>query len=136
MTTQTIVRNTRSLGTVGAIVGAVALSCLFAASVAHAESTMITVGIHVDARGLDLTQEEGAQKFYRRIKYAAWVACTRADRVALTPVDDPVQCTDQSLSRAIRSISVPALTRIYLETHTLQQASVAGISVPLAASAK
>jgi hypothetical protein len=31
---------------------------------------------------------------------------------------------------------MPALTRIYLETHTLQQAAVAGITLPLAAAAK
>jgi len=136
MTTQIFARSSRPRGTVGAVVGVVALSSLFAANAAHADAPLITVAIHVNARGLDLTQDEGARKFYRRLEFAAWVACTHADRVALAPVDNPMQCTDQSLARAIRSVSVPALSRIYLETHTLQQAAVAGINVPLAASTK
>jgi UrcA family protein len=124
MSTQTFVR---------AIVGTVFLGCLFAVTAAHADSSTVTVAIHVNAHGLDLTQEEGARKFYRRIKNAAWAACTRADRVDLVPVEDPLKCSDQALTNAIRSVSAPALTRIYLETHTLQQAAVAGISVPFAA---
>ena len=124
MSTQTFVR---------AIVGTVFLGCLFAATAAHADSSTVTVAIHVNAHGLDLTQEEVARQFYRRIKNAAWAACTRADRVDLVPVEDPLKCSDQALTNAIRSVSAPALTRIYLETHTLQQAAVAGISVPFAA---
>ena len=127
MSTQTFVR---------AIVGSVSLTCLFAATAAHADSSTVTVAIHVNAHGLDLTQEEGVRKFYQRIKNAAWAACTRADRVDLAPVEDPMKCSDQSLAQAVRSVSAPALTRVYLETHTLQQAAVAGISVPFAASTK
>jgi hypothetical protein len=47
-----------------------------------------------------------------------------------------MQCADQSLAAAIRSLSMPALTHVYLETHTLQQASAAGISVALNAALK
>lgn len=116
------------------IKGVVALNCMFAASIALADTPPVTVAIHVDAHGLDLTQEEGVHKLYSRIKHAAWVACTGADRVGLEPVDNPMQCADQSVASAIRSISVPALTRIYLETHTIQQAAVAGINAPVTAS--
>lgn len=119
-----------------AIVSLVALGCLLAARGSFAANPPFNVAIHVDAQGLDLNQEEGARKFYQRIKYAAWVACTHADRVGLEPVADPLRCADQSLSKAVRSASMPALTRIYLETHTLQQASAAGITVPLAANTR
>jgi UrcA family protein len=133
MTTPTFVRNPRLHGAVGAIVGVAALGCLFAATAARADAPTVTVAIHVNAHGLDLTQEEGVRKFYQRIKSAAWAACTHGERVGLSPVDDPMACADHSLTNAIRSVSAPALTRIYLETHTLKQAAVAGISVPLAA---
>jgi UrcA family protein len=129
MITQIFVRTTRLHAVFAA---PVAVSCLLAANPTQAGAPEVTVAIHVDAHGLDLTQETGARKLYQRIKFAAWVACTHANRVALAPEDDPMKCADQSLSRAIRSVSVPALTRIYLETHTLQQAAVAGITVPLA----
>jgi UrcA family protein len=122
--------------TFGAVVGVVAVVSLFASATAFAEKPPVNVAIHVDTKGLDLTREEGARKLYLRIKDAAWVACTHGDRVGLEPLDDPQKCADQSLAVAIRSVPLPALAQIYLETHTLQQAAVMGISVPMAAATK
>jgi UrcA family protein len=134
MTTQNYLRNPRTL--VASLAGVVVLCSVFSVTAATADGRDVTVAIHVNARGLDLSQEAGLRKFYQRIKYAAWVACNQADRVSLAPVDDPQKCADQSLATAVRSTTSPALARIYLETHTLQQAAAMGISVPLAANPK
>lgn len=123
--------NTRAL-----IIGVVALSGGLTTGAVASEGTPITVAIHVDAHGLNLSDEGDARKFYRRIKYAAWVACTDADRVELAPVDDVQQCADRSLANAIRSVGLPTLTRFFLETHTLQQAAAMGIDVGMVAVAK
>jgi UrcA family protein len=133
MITQFTVRHCRLSAPCAALV---AVSCTLGANTTRADTPLITVAIHVNAKGLDLTQEQGTRKFYQRIEFAAWVACNHADRVGLSPVEHPMQCADQSLASAIRSASMPALTRIYLETHTPQQASVAGISLPLSAAAR
>jgi UrcA family protein len=118
------------------LVGAAAAFCtLFAGDVA-AKDHDVTVAIHVSAQGLDLTQPADAQKLYTRLQSAAWVACTRGDRVALAPVEDLQGCIEQALGDAIRSTNRPMLTRIYLETHTLQAAAGHGIDVPAQVAAK
>jgi UrcA family protein len=40
----------------------------------------------VSARGLDLSQPDGAQKLYWRLKHAARVACTHGNRVGLVSI--------------------------------------------------
>jgi hypothetical protein len=56
--------------------------------------------------------------------------------VALAPVEDEQGCIEQALGGAIRSAKTPMLTRIYLETHTLQAAAAQGIEVPAQVAAK
>jgi UrcA family protein len=112
-----------------------AATCTLFAGAVTAEDHTVTVALHVSSEGLDLSQQKDAQTFYVRLKNAAWVVCTRADRVDLAPVDDPRRCSEKSLAEAIRSINLPALTLIYLATHTLQQAAASGINIPLQAAA-
>jgi UrcA family protein len=119
-----------------AVLGAAAIACpLFAGSVAAQEHKVI-VAIHVSRQGLDLSQPTDARTFYTRLKNAAWVACTRGNRVDLVPSDNPGACAEKALAGAIRSASVPTLTEIYLASHTVQEAVVRGILVPAQIAAK
>ena len=101
-----------------------------------AKDRNVTVAIPVSADGLDLSQPEGARAFYSRIKNAAWVACTRADRVGLEPSDNPQKCVEKSLANAIRAVGAPMLTQIYLEKHTLVEAAALGVRTPVSMAAK
>ena len=109
---------------------------LFATTPAAAENHNVTVALHVSTKGLDLSQPADARTFYTRLENAAWVACTRGNRVDLLPVDDLKACYDRALGGAIRSANAPKLIQIYLETHTLQQAATQGIEVPAQLAAK
>ncbi|HUL18273.1 MAG TPA: UrcA family protein [Steroidobacteraceae bacterium] len=116
--------------------GAVALAgTLFAGNVT-AQGHDVTVAIQVSTQGFDLHQPDGAQKFYARLQHAADVACTHGNRVDLKPLSDPVSCYERALGDAIRSVNLPLLTQVYLETHTLRQAAVYGIEAPAQLAAK
>jgi UrcA family protein len=114
---------------------AVTLAGALIAGTVLAKDRNVTVALHVSAQGLDLSQPADAQRFYARLENAAWVVCTRADRVGLVPLDDPMGCAQKSLGEAIRSLNLPTLTQIYLATHTLQQAAASGINISLQAAA-
>jgi UrcA family protein len=103
---------------------------LFASNAAAAKDHNVTVAIHVSTEGLDLGQPADARTFYTRLEKAAWVACTRGNRVDLVPVDDLKGCYEKALGGAIRSAKAPTLTQIYLATHTLQEAAARGIDMP------
>ena len=103
---------------------------------ADTQDHKVVVAIHVSTHGLDLSQPADAQTFYTRLKRAAWVACTTGNRVNLVPSDNPGGCAEKALAGAIRSASVPTLTRIYLANHTLQEAVALGILVPAQIAAK
>ena len=109
---------------------------LLAITPAVAENHNVTVALHVSTKGLDLSQPADARTFYTRLENAAWVACTRGNRVDLLPVDDLKACYDSALGGAIRSAKAPTLIQIYLETHTLQQAAAQGIEVPAQLAAR
>ena len=116
--------------------GAVAIAgTLFAGNVA-AQGHNVTVAIHVSTQGLDLHHPAGAQKLYVRLQHAADVACTHGNRADLKPSSDPVGCYEKALGEAIRSVNLPLLTQVYLETHTLRQAAAHGIEVPAQVAAK
>jgi UrcA family protein len=118
------------------LLGGAAVACaLFAGNVA-AKDHSVTVTIHVSTQGLDLSQPADARRFYTRLTNAAWVACTRGDRVALLPVDDLKSCYETALGGAVRSANSPVVTQIYLATHTGQQAAEQGIQVPAQVAAK
>ena len=118
------------------VVGAATVICTLFAGTVAAEDHSVTVAIRVSTQGLDLARSADARKLYTRLRNAAWVACTRADQVALTPVEDLQGCIEQALGDAVRSANKPMLTRIYLETHTLQEAAAQGIEVPAQVAAK
>ena len=90
----------------------------------------------MSTQGLDLHQPAGAQQFYARLKHAADIACTHGNRVDLKPSDDPAGCSEKALGEAIRSVNLPLLTHVYLETHTLRQAAMYGIEAPAQLAAK
>jgi UrcA family protein len=119
-----------------ALLGATAAACaLFAGNVA-ADNHDVTVAIHVNSHGLDLNQPADAQTLYTRLQQAAWVACTRGDRVDLVPPENPTACYQKALGSAVRSVNAPMLTQLYLETHTMREAAAHGIAVPAQIAAK
>jgi UrcA family protein len=125
MFTKLAVAGARSILGFAAVAG-----MLFAGNAAVAKDYNVTVAIHVSAKGLDLSQPADARTFYTRLEKAAWVACTRGDRVNLVPVDDVKGCCEKALGGAIRSAKAPTLAQIYLATHTPQEAAAHGIDMP------
>ncbi len=117
------------------VVGA-AVACTLSIGNAMAGDHEFTVAIHVSTQGLDLSQPAGAHELYRRLKYAAGEVCKPDVRVALEPVANPKECAEKALGDAIRSVKLPMLTPIYLETHTLGEAAAHGIEVPAQVAAK
>ena len=118
------------------ILGSAAAACaLFAGNVA-AKDKIVTVAIHVSAQGLDLSQPVDAHTFYTRLQNAAWVACTRGDRVDLLPVDPLKSCYEKALGNAVHDSNKPLVAQIYLATHTLQEAARYGIEMPSQLAAK
>ena len=126
MYTKTAVTNAWS------VLGATIVACMFFAGDVAAESSTVSVAIRVSTHGIDLSEPAGARELYRRLKNAAWIACTRANRVGLEPSPDPEACSEKALGMAILSAHTPLLTQVYLETHSLGQAAAHGIDVPVA----
>jgi len=116
------------------LVSAAAVTCTLLATDIRAAD--VTVAIQVSTQGLDLKKSADARTFYRRLHFAAWVACTRGNRVNLQPVDDLRGCVEGALGGAIRSAKTPLLTQAYLQNHTLQEAAKYGIEVPTQLAAK
>lgn len=112
------------------LLGAVVACMLFSTALA-AEDHNVTIALPVSAKGLDLTQVADARTFYYRLENAAWVACTRGNRVGLAPVDDFKACYEKALGGAVRSAKAPLVTQIYLSSHTIQQAVAHGIEIPV-----
>lgn len=115
---------------------AIVAGTLFATGPAMARDHNVTVVLHVSAKGLDLSQPADARTFYSRLENAAWIACTRGNRVDLLPVVDLKGCYEGALGRAIRSAKQPTLTQIYLATHAPQEAAAQGIDIPPQLAAK
>ena len=109
------------------VAGAVAILGAFGAGASAADDYDVKVAISVSTQGIDLRQPAAAQKLYVRIQQAAYVACTRGDRVNLKPVSDLNGCLESALGDAIRKVHSPLLTEAYLQTHTLRQAAAHGI---------
>jgi UrcA family protein len=122
--------------TAWSLLGAVAVVGTLLGRNVAAKDHDVTVAIHVSTQELDLSHPADAQTFYTRLKNAAWVACTRGNRVNLVPVDNLQGCCENALGGAIRSAKAPLLTQIYLETHPLQEAAKHGIEVPAQMAAK
>jgi UrcA family protein len=113
---------------------ATTLVLAFLVAQAAAKDLNVTVSMTVNSKGLDLTQPKDVQKYYQRLKRAAWLACTTGNRVDLEPVDNPQSCYELSLGTAVRTVHIPQLTDLYLANHTPQQAAACGIPVRMQAS--
>jgi len=107
----------------------------FAGDIA-AQGHEVSVAFRVSTQGLDLSQPAGTRELYRRLKNAAWVVCTRANRVGLEPSPNPDACFEKALGEAIRSAHLPLLVQAYLETHSLGQAAAHGIDAPVRLAAQ
>jgi len=125
MYTKTAVIRARS------VLGAAIAACTCFAGDVAAEGRPVTVALRVSTQGIDLSQPAGARELYGRLKNAAWVVCTRANRVGLEPTPDPEACSEKALGEVILSAHMPLLTQVYLETHSLRQAAAHGIEVPV-----
>jgi UrcA family protein len=111
------------------VLGAAAIVYTLIAGSTEAADHSVVVAIPANGEGLDLRQPAAAQMLYERVEYAAYVACTRGNRVGLAPAADPKGCYEKALADAIRSANVPLLTQAYLATHSLREASARGIDV-------
>jgi UrcA family protein len=112
------------------LIGAAVLACAVLSGTAAAKEPTVTVALRVSSAGLDLSQPADAHTFYMRLENAAWVACTRGDRVDLVPTDDLKGCYEKALGSAVRSTGVALVTQVYLSTHTYSQAAAHGIAIP------
>jgi UrcA family protein len=116
--------------------GAASIAIALIAGSAQAGGREVTVAIPVNGQGLDLRQPAAAQVLYQRLENAAYVACTRSNRVGLAPSPDPTRCTQKALADAVRSAHIPLLTQAYVAQHTLREALAYGIDVPAQIAAK
>jgi UrcA family protein len=118
------------------LVGAAAVvSALFAGRVV-AEEKIVTISVQVSSKGLDLSQPVDAQRFYTRLKNAAYSVCTRGTRPDLLPVLHLPDCYEKALGNAVHASNSPTITRIYLETHTPREAAAHGIDLHAQVAAK
>ena len=113
-----------------------AAACAIILGPAHAKDHEVTVKISVSAAGLDLSQPAGAQKFYWRLKRAAWVACAHGDRVGLEPPSNFTGCYEKALGEAVHSVHRAEVSTVYLATHTPRDAARYGIEVPVRMAAE
>jgi UrcA family protein len=114
----------------GMLIAAI-VACLPCVGALADTSPPVTVAITVKGDGLVLTRPADAERFYIRLKNAAWVACTRGNRVNLKPVDDEQQCIEDALGAAVHNLKAPLVTRRYLATHSVQTAAAHHIEVPI-----
>lgn len=118
------------------VLAAAIVACTFFAGDVAAEDRPVSVALQVSTQGLDLSKPSGSRELYIRLKNAAWIVCTRANRVGLEPSPDPAACAEQALGEAVRSAHMLLLTQAYLMTHSLGQAVSHGIDVPVQLAAQ
>jgi len=118
------------------VLGAALVACTMLAGDAAAADQEFPVEYRVNAHGLDLSQPAGANELYARLQHAAEVVCTHGMRVDLVPLADPKGCYEQALGAAVRTTNAKLVTKVYLATHTVQQAAERGIDVRVQIAAK
>jgi UrcA family protein len=124
-----------ALWTTGTLRATIVVSALFAANVLAA-SHSVDVSAPINTSGLDLSRPADVRTLYKRVKGTAEYLCGTSNRVGLAPADDPKGCYEMALADAIRSARLPMLTRLYLNTHSLQEAKARGIEIPPQVSAR
>lgn len=105
--------------------------CALLSGAAQAADHEVTIKVPVSTAGLDPSQPVGAREIYRRLQRAARTACGDGDRVGLEPPTSFAGCYERALGGAVRSIHRPQLSVIYLATHTVRDAAIYGIEVPV-----
>ena len=130
MNINTAALNARSLACIAALTACAALS-------AHVQAGdhEVTVKISVRAEGLDLEQPADARELYRRLYFAARIACGNGNRVGLQPPANFVACYEKALGDAVRSVNRPQLNIVYLAMHTGRDAGMR-VEVPVRMVAK
>ena len=103
---------------------------------AKADSDEIAVKISISTSGLDLRHPADAREVYRRLYFAARIACGNGNRVDLQPPSSFVVCYEKTLGDAVRSVNRPQLNIVYLATHTSRDAEIYGIEIPARMVAK
>jgi UrcA family protein len=101
---------------------------------AGATDRTVTVRIVVNSAGLDLTKPEVVRELYRRVAFAADIACGKGNRVGLEPVPHFQACYEGSLAAAVRAANLPPLTAAYLAHHRALDAAAYGITPVLTAA--
>jgi UrcA family protein len=115
---------------------AAAAACALLAGAAQADDRDVTIAITVSTAGLDLSQPAGAREAYRRIEHAAYIACTRGNRLDLEPPASYMGCYEKGIGAAVGSAHVPQLSIVYLETHSPRDAAIYGIGAPARLASK
>jgi UrcA family protein len=88
-----------------------------------------TVAVKVSTAGIDLKTPAGAQAMFTRLTIAAQQACgveAEFDALRVAKFD---QCYKDALSKVIRSLNEPAITRVYV-AHYPREAAHYGIDGP------
>ena len=111
-------------------------ACAVLSGPVKADGHEVTVKISVSAAGLDLNRPADAREVYRRLYFAARIACGKGNRVGLQPPPSFVVCYEKALGDAVRSVNRPQLNIAYLATHTSRDAETYGIEVPARMAAK
>jgi len=118
------------------LLGATALACTCLTGNVAARDHNVTDSIAVSTQGLDLSKPDDARTLYTRLRNAAWVVCTRGTRVDLVPLENPMGCFEKALGNAVRIARTPLVTQLYLQTHSLKDATDLGIEIPAQIAAK
>ena len=105
-------------------------------SSAQADSGEVTVRISISTSGLDLRYPADAREVYRRLYFAARIACGNGNRVGLQSPASFVGCYEKALGEAVRFVNRPQLNIVYLATHTSRDAETYGIEIPARMAAK
>jgi UrcA family protein len=115
---------------------AAAAACAVLSGPVQAKDHEVTVKISVSTAGLDLSQPADARELYARLRKAAYIACTHGMRVDLEPPISLNGCYEKALGDAVRSAHQPQLSIVYLATHTVRDAAIYGIEVPVRVAAE
>jgi UrcA family protein len=126
----------RAFASAWAVLGAAISAFTLFAGNAAAKDPEVTIAYQVSTQGLDLSKPAEARELYSRLKHAADVVCTHGMRIDLAPPSDPRACYEQALGQAVLFVNRPLLTQIYLETHTLREATARGIDAPVQLASK
>jgi UrcA family protein len=118
------------------VLGAAIVSCALFANSAAAQDQEFPVDYHVSKSGLDLSQSAGANELYARLQHAAQVVCTHGMRVDLVPVSNQKACYEQALADAVRTVNAKLVTKVYLASHTSEEAMSRGIDMSVHVAAK